>query len=326
MKKILNRWIDALPSKLRPRGIRYHPASFHQSARLVGKRIFILPTRQGLVFLLLLLIMLLGATNYGNNMAFALTFMLGSILFVSILYTYQNLVGLQIQLLHIDNAFVGGEVEYVIDIYNDIQRPRYDIELRCNINSAATENVAGDSHNRVSLRLPALRRGLLSIGKITLTTRYPFGLFYAWCYVNIVGDALIYPHPGVKKVTPSTATASGDGIATEEPGCDDFHGLRIYSSGDAMRHIDWKAYARERGLLTKQFQRHQSPELWFEWNATTGNNIEDRLSQLCRWVVDAEQRRQRYGLRLPNVEIAPNIGATHQQFCLQQLALFGIAR
>ncbi len=320
----LQRCLDALPPILRPRGTRYHPASTHHSATLLGKRIFFFPTKQGLIFITLLLVMLLGATNYSNNMAFALTFLLSSMLIVSVLHTYRNLVGLQVRLAQVNDCFSGSEAEFVIELINPDLRIRYDIELHCPGSATVLVNVAGRDQIHAPMALTALRRGRLQLGRMTLTTRYPFGLFRAWSYVDVEGEALIYPRPSVAVVIPPRATAAGDGMATAEPGSDDFHGLRNYQSGDSMRHIDWKAYARERGFLTKQFQRHQSPELWFEWHATTGADIEKRLGQLCRWILDAERRQQRYGLHLPNIEIAPDVGVAQQQRCLRQLALFGI--
>ena len=279
-----------------------------------------------MAFFLLLLIMLLGATNYSNNMAFALTFMFSSILFISVLHTYRNLVGIKIRLLQVHNAFVGGESIFVIEVCNNTPLQRYDIEIGSSISrNSDVINITENNYHHTSLIIPAVQRGLLTIGKITLTTRYPFGLFYAWSYVNIEGQALIYPAPSKSNTSPSIVNTTGDGRATSEPGSDDFHGLRIYQPSDSMRHIDWKAYAREQGLLTKQFQRHQSHEVWLEWQATHGNNTEDRLSELCRWIIDAERLKKRYGLRLPNIEISPGNGPDQQQRYLRQLAIFGIA-
>jgi len=53
-----------------------------------------------------------------------------------------------------------------------------------------------------------------------------------------------------------------------------------------------------------------------------GLDVETRLSQLCRWVLDAEQAGQRYGLRLPGTTLTPDHGPAHQQACLAALAAF----
>jgi uncharacterized protein (DUF58 family) len=66
----------------------------------------------------------------------------------------------------------------------------------------------------------------------------------------------------------------------------------------------------------------------FDWDSLAGLDAEARLSQLCRWVLDAHERREAFGLRLPGLSIPPNIGTAHRQHCLNSLALFdtGAAR
>ena len=64
-----------------------HPlSSNYQTARLPviidRKKIRIRPTRNGLIFIALVLAMFLGSINYNNNLGFLLTFLLGSLAFV----------------------------------------------------------------------------------------------------------------------------------------------------------------------------------------------------------------------------------------------------
>ena len=65
----------------------------HASRR---NRLRIRPTRYGIVFMLMLLGMFLGSINYNNNLGFLLTFLLGSMAFVSIFYTYKNMRGMHL--------------------------------------------------------------------------------------------------------------------------------------------------------------------------------------------------------------------------------------
>ncbi len=58
-------------------------------------RIYILPTRHGYAFVLALCAMLLGAINYSNGLAYALTFLLASLALVSMLHANRNLAGLK---------------------------------------------------------------------------------------------------------------------------------------------------------------------------------------------------------------------------------------
>ena len=59
-----------------------------------------------------------------------------------------------------------------------------------------------------------------------------------------------------------------------------------------------------------------------DWEALPGLDTEERLSQMCRWVLDAEREGQLYGLRLPGVVLPPGRGADHRHRCLKALALF----
>ena len=54
---------------------------------LKRRGIGIRPTRHGVIFIALVLSMFLGSLNYNNNLGFLLTFLLGSIAFVSIANT-----------------------------------------------------------------------------------------------------------------------------------------------------------------------------------------------------------------------------------------------
>jgi uncharacterized protein (DUF58 family) len=104
-------------------------------------------------------------------------------------------------------------------------------------------------------------------------------------------------------------------------GDDDFSGLRGYQHGDSPRRVDWKASAKEQGLLTKQFQGAENASLWLDWNLLPGRDAEQKISVLTRWALDAQVSGQPYGLRLPGREITPGYGEQHDHLCLEALAL-----
>ena len=61
------------------------------------RRVYILPSRIGLGFALLLALLLLGSTNYGNSLGFMLTFLLFGMAWAAMHHTYRNLVRLRVQ-------------------------------------------------------------------------------------------------------------------------------------------------------------------------------------------------------------------------------------
>jgi uncharacterized protein (DUF58 family) len=122
---------------------------------------------------------------------------------------------------------------------------------------------------------------------------------------------------------PPASADDGAGKVTA-PGDEDFSGLRNYVAGDAMPRIAWKALAREQGLQVKQFSAQQGHTLWLDWSQLPNIAQERKLELLTRWVLDAEARGIRYGLRLPGRELQPAQGKTHRAECLRALALYGV--
>ena len=78
-------------------------------------------------------------------------------------------------------------------------------------------------------------------------------------------------------------------------------------------------------MLTKQFSGEAAQEIWLDWEGLPGMDTEARLSQLTRWVLDADRDGLSYGLRLPGLQHPPASGLEHKHRCLQALALFGHA-
>jgi uncharacterized protein (DUF58 family) len=181
-----------------------------------------------------------------------------------------------------------------------------------------------ESGGRVVLDLdvPAPQRGLLALDSFEISTRHPFGLFRAWAYLNIDLRCVVYPKPSPRGLPPPPFETDTGGAQDMTRGDEDFAGLRAFHPGDSPRRIAWKAYAREQGLQVKVYAGTAVTSHSFDWDALPGLGTEARLSQLCRWVEDAYAAGRAFGLRLPGVQIAPNIGPGQRQRCLTALALF----
>ncbi len=300
--------------------IRVEHADRSGRAAIAGRRIYILPTRYGLVFGALLFLMLLGAVNYGNNPAHLLTFLLAGLAANAIYLTWRNLRGL---LVHCDGAapvFAGEPARFALrlDGHGD---PRPGIQLMFDEGDAVVVDLAAGVAVNLSLPLPELPRGLHPTLRLTVSTRYPLGLFRAWCYVACTQSVLVYPRPGEHwaRAGDGGERASGGerGIGSE-----DFAGLRAYQPGDQPARIDWKSYARARDLHTRLFSGEAPSPLWIDWAQAPGGDTEARLSAMARAILDAETGDLAYGLRTPLATIEPGSGAAHRHRCLRHLALY----
>lgn len=186
----------------------------------------------------------------------------------------------------------------------------------------ATADVLALQSEQRSLPLPAVRRGWLRAGVFSVSTEYPLGLFHAWTWADLDITILVFPHPAAPGRVPPGSAGQGSLEASNRVGQDEFSGLRSYQRGDTARAIHWKSLPKSPQPMVKQFQETLDQDLWLEWNALAHLDAEARLSQLTRWVLDADAMQRRYGLRLPGTIIPPGQGDAHRFQCLKALALF----
>lgn len=293
---------------------------------LARRRIYILPTRQGVIFGFLLIAMLLGSMNYSSSLGFILTFFLASLGFVAMHHTHRNLEGLEIATGHAAPVFAGDDAVFPLLARNHAAVIRGGIALD---DGRQTQNVIdilpGETAN-VQLRVSTTKRGWHRLRRFGLHTTYPFGLFRAWAWIRLDMACLVYPQPTVSKGTPPPSAVESGDSDLQAGGQEDFSGLRAYLAGDAPRHVAWRASARTDGdLLVKEFRGGGVASRWFEWEMTAGEaDIEQRLSRMARWVLDAKANGERWGMRIPGNEFALDGGEKHFQRCMKALALHAL--
>ncbi len=288
------------------------------------RRIYILPTKQGIAFAGVLVLMLLGDINYNLSLGYVLTFLLATTAGMSMLYAFRNMAQLEIHAGHVEPVFAGEHARFVFHFHNPGSLPRYHIHLHDDAGHHTVFDLAAQHSTPVEIALPATQRGWLDSGRLTLYTEFPLGLFHAWSYLHFDVYALVYPKPAAPQPLPAASAQDGSGKLLAA-GDEDFAGLRNYVAGDAMPRIAWKALAREQGLQVKQFSAAQGQELWLDWSLLPNIAQERKLELLTRWVLDADAQGLMYGLRLPDTEISPHNNPAHRAECLRRLALYGMA-
>ena len=289
--------------------------------RLTRRRVYILPTRAGVVFGAFLAAMLLAAINYTNNLAFLLTFILGSVAVVSAIHAYANLAGLVIEHGRLLPAYCGEEARLHLMIRAGGRERR---NLSVCVGDCATGVSLGPSDGReVDLGVPTERRGRLPLGRVVIATRYPLGLFRAWSPLLLPLTGLVYPRLlPVEALEWHLMQGSGeDGGLGATASSGEFAGIRPYRPEDSPSRISWKASARGAGLFSKEYRSGTARTLMFDWHEVRASQYEERISLLAGLVREAERGGLSYGLRLPAMTIEPANGAAHAHNCLEALAL-----
>jgi len=291
--------------------------------RIERRYIYILPTGTGYLLGLVLMLMLLGSLNYQNNLALLFTFAIGSIATVAMFHTWLNLLDLRIAAQGGPPVFAGQDARFSFVMENDGNRDRGDLRVLIGDRQGALEHLERNGARAVGVLIATERRGWLAADPVRLETCYPLGLFRAWSYPMTGARVLVYPRPTASSPSPHPVpTLGGSDQGDLGEGADDFVGPRGYRPGDSPRRLDWKALARERGLVVKQFGGDRAAQVWIDWDRLPPMDNELRLSLLCRQVLDAAAHGLSYGLRLPGITLPVGRGDVHKHRCLAALAGF----
>lgn len=289
---------------------------------LGGRRIYILPTRTGMAFAALLLAMTLAGLNYNNSLALLLTFTLGGFATVALLQCHRRLVGLRIEAASLQPGFAGGSVVATLTVRD--ASGGVPSELNAALATAPRTPVpAQGQEGLLTLRMDCAvsQRGRWTLPTVRLWTEAPFRLSRAWVYLHLDVATVVYPKPAGD---PRVPMASGGDGAREHSvaGQDEWATLRPLRAGDSPRQVAWKAYARGAPLLVKEYRDRTGLAHVFDFESLHALSVEQRLSQLARWIVETERNGDAYGLRLGNQRFAVDRGPQHAHRCLTALGLF----
>ncbi len=286
------------------------------------RRVYILPTKHGVVFGFALILMLLGSINYNLSLGYVLTFLLAGMAVVSILHTFRNLAYVAVSAGRVEPLFTGETAQFLVSFENLRDETRRALVALAD-GGSTTFSLPPKQVTSVAIPVRGARRGWLALPRVTLETRYPLGLFRAWAYVQPAMRTIVYPRPDLASLPePRPKPGTGDSL-NAGLGTDDFAGLRHHQFSDSPRHVAWKAVASRDILLTKAFMGRASRELMFEWGDLPPRlGTEARLSRLARWVLLAHENGLHWGLRIPGAHLPIAGGQAQLHRSLQVLSLY----
>ena len=313
----LNAWRANYVQRL----FRHAPAD-HDPVILRHSRIYIVPTRRGVVFLATLAMALLTSLNYSLSLGFGATFLLFGLVAVSLVHTFRNLAGIELRPLAAGETFAGGVMPFTLVLAGGAT-PRYAVTLSARGCKPVTRDVVPDASFPVALELLTPRRGRIVLGRITLSSDFPAGLWHGWAYVHFPLAGIAFPTPELAPPSLPAGHAGQDDHAVMRGDDADLAGLRHYQPGDPMQRVAWKAVARGAGWHTKQFEGGGGGgAVLLDWDALPATlEPQVRIARLTAWVLAAERAARPFALKAPGVALAVGQGREHRRSALTALAL-----
>ncbi|MBX2839911.1 MAG: DUF58 domain-containing protein [Gammaproteobacteria bacterium] len=284
------------------------------------QRVYILPTRRGIAFLVSLMIMLIASINYALSLGYALCFLLTGLFAATLLHTYKNLAGVTLKSIDSQPGFAGSLVRFQITFLNSSANDRSDLHIKTS-DATTRLSIKAHSESTAQLDINAHQRGVISLPRLTLTSDYPLGLWYTWCYVHPNCTETVYPKPEPNAPTLPTSAQADMGNHSKAASSGDISGIRPYQSGDSLSTVAWKLAARGQGLLVRTLEDNSGgQEQILSLSDTSLTDLEEQLSRLTSWILAADESQRQYAVVLPDRQIALSTGTKHREASLSMLA------
>ncbi|HVF90082.1 MAG TPA: DUF58 domain-containing protein, partial [Blastocatellia bacterium] len=255
-------------------------------------------TVEGLLFIVFLVVIAFAAWNTGNNLLYMVLSVMLAFLVAANLIARLSLVDVSVQLRFPDHMFAGEPASLTITLMNHKRvTPSYSMMVE-----GLTDSDEGDGEDeegetavkagkrgkassppdrgglgklayfvlapaRASVRQRVeytfARRGCYPVTGFRLSTKFPAGFFKKWRRIDATGEILVYPKPKpLDDFYHALPMLSGQVQSHARGSGDDLYSIRAYQPSDHMRHIDWKATAKSRGMMVREHMRED------EWRLT----------------------------------------------------------
>lgn len=253
------------------------------SLRWLAQQVDYKLTRDGIIYLAAVFILILAAVNTGNNLLFLiLACLLGGILISGVL-SRAVLSGIELKFDMPEHIFAEQPILAEVELRNEKQAwPSFSLLVvgQTKRNKAASEILTrpvffpyvphmGVSRQKVELRFP--RRGVYRQDAFGIRTRFPFGFFEKTREVDSDIEMVVYP-----KVEPTEQfyevlpLLSGEMASHFRGRGHELHSLREYVPTDSARFVDWKVTAKIGRMAVREFAREDERRVMLVFDPFVG--------------------------------------------------------
>ncbi|MED5374755.1 MAG: DUF58 domain-containing protein [Myxococcota bacterium] len=290
-----------------------------------SRRVQVRPTALGWAYLGAVLGLTVAAFNTGNNLLYVVLALLLSVLVLQSVLAEANLRRIRVsrQLPEDVFAFEAAHGSFLLDNPRTLL-PAFSLELE-EVDRGEARGAVISVHRSGRVELPVswtfASRGEVRLGRLRMSSTFPFGLFRRYRDVELGGTVLVYPRRGKRVAAKGRpGRGGGDEESLRTGGEGDFMGLRPYVSGDPVRSIHWPNSARGLGPMVVSRSAASSEEVLVRVPGNAGR-LEQELERACGEVARHLSQGRAVGLQLPDRSLPLGKGAKHRRSLLTALAL-----
>jgi uncharacterized protein (DUF58 family) len=235
-------------------------------------------TREGMIFVGVVIVLALAALNTGNNMLFIIVASMLAGILISGALSHLVLGGIELHLDLPEHIFAGQSVRALARLANRKHRmPSFSLRL-CSAEPRGKKEKAPNAqilaqpvyfpylapgeicHQNVAMEFP--RRGVYRQEALGLRTRFPFGFVEKTRRIDSALKAIVYPAiQPAEDIFRDWAMVNGEIESYLRGRGHDLYAIRAYQNSDSMRHVDWKSSAKRNALQVREFTREDQRQV-----------------------------------------------------------------
>ena len=177
-------------------------------------------------------------------------------------------------------------------------------------------SLGADQVAMVTVTVAAQSLGVHPLQHLRLSTRGMYGLFHAWIWVPTPTELLWYPRSEGMMALP----ARGDGGTSTGRLGEEFSGHHPYLPGDSLGKVDWRAFARGRPLMVKNFAGGADTQVDLSLEQVQQLGFERGLRQLSAWIRLCAQDGRCFSLSIGRKKLVAARGARQARAAWELLA------
>ena len=310
-------------------------------------------TAGGVVFVSVYAVVAFAAWNTGNNLLFLVFSVMTSTLFVAWTAARSSLRDLVVSARFPDHIFSGDPAPVIVTVHNTKRLlPSFSVVVEARSRAEEVEARRRFLRRRARERKRVLayfmyvprrakveqrveqtfeRRGRVLVTGFEISTRFPLGLFRLRRRLRARDvEIVVYPKPEREGDELHLLPADAGRLeATRRGAGHDLHSLREYQPRDDVRRIDWKATARSRRLIVREFNAederrvHVALDTFVEVGegADAAARFERAVVRAGSLVAHFIEERAEVRLTAGEEESRYGVGREHLYECLRRLAL-----
>lgn len=248
-------------------------------------------TKVGSWFVIFLVVVLLAATNTGNNGLFLVLAVMGAALLASQLVAARNVRGLAIEVTPPLEVFAHRPARLAVTVKNRGRwLPRWllifavdpaDVEPRlerrqCRTHPLLVPYLGPRRRVRNRIELLMRRRGRHRLRSVAVSSLFPLGFFRKGMRYPVELELLVFPEIFAPSASRSVRTGRAGEEASRRVGWGhDLHGLRPFRHGDDPRSIHWKQSARTGDLVFQERETEENRRLMLIFDNAVGEPEDD---------------------------------------------------